>query len=194
MFIFDRVYNENNIPVSKARGWIGATRSIGTPDADSWTHTDNCFNDYWIWACGPEAGNKFWNIAQGNGGAIAGKFAAWDNLDCRWINKTWSHSVTVKPTNPKTGEGRGPMHPEDSKYWPEGGTESKNKWYVDWAEPNNKDDKEGFAQYLGVYSWNDQKVNPSGEKAPVSYIVEYSVYGCQTPEYRVLSADRSYSR
>ena len=195
MFIFDRVYTRNNIPASRARGWIGATRSAcGTPDANSWTHNSENYHNYWIWACGPEANTQFWNKAKGNGGSVSGKFAAWDNLDCRWNNKTWSNNVSTKPTNPKTNHGPGPMYSNDAKYWPAGGTDADNRWYVDWKEPNNLNNIEAFAQYLGVYSWNDQAVNPNSDKAPISYIVEYTKYGNQEQDHEELGAEQRYSK
>ena len=196
MFIFDRVYK--NTPASEARGWIGATRSAeSTPDADTWSHAESStnFRNDWIWACGPEAGTVFWNKAKGNGGAVAEQFAAWDNLDCRWTNKTWGQQLLEKPTNPKTGEGASTMYQEDAKFWPAGGTDDKNKWYVDWKEPNNDKGKEAFAQYLGIYSWNDQSVNPTNAaKAPISYIVEFTEYGSQIAAHPALKADKTYSR
>ena len=59
-----------------------------------------------------------------------------------------------------------------------------------WTEPNGN--AEYFAQYSGQYVWNDLN-NDGGSKKPTAYIVEYSVYGAQSPDHRVLTAKQTYS-
>ncbi|MBO7484977.1 MAG: hypothetical protein J6T84_02840 [Spirochaetaceae bacterium] len=191
MFIYDRVYSRNTDP-QDARGWIGATRcqKSATKDPDSWTVS--AFSDKWIWACGPEANTEFWTT--GTNGFIGNNFASWDNQNCRNRNNLWGHGRKDK------GPQDGPNYPTDIKYWPKNadGTPNYPKWYKAWSEPTGG--SEGYAQYLGVYCWNDQSNAPAPantdqlNKVPTSYIVEYTIYGTQQPEYPELKATQKYSR
>ena len=97
-FIYDRVYAKNpNITPAAATGWIGATRGInksGNYDAATWTFniaSDNkststsdtsSLRADWYWACGPEAGQKFYNKRQSahtGSGRVDGWYSSWNN-------------------------------------------------------------------------------------------------------------------
>lgn len=96
-FIYDRVYKLNpSITPTAATGWIGATRGInqsGGYDASTWSfansrsegsgNTDSSsLRAAWYWACGPEAGQKFYKTrksADTNSGRVEGMYSSWNN-------------------------------------------------------------------------------------------------------------------
>ena len=94
-FIYDRVYKNNGVAPANATGWIGATRGInksGNYDASTWsfasTLTDASGNTdssslraSWYWACGPEAGQKFYTTAKYASGTDSsnGMYTSWNN-------------------------------------------------------------------------------------------------------------------
>ncbi len=59
-FIYDRILK----PQSKTKAWIGGTRFTngGKYDEDTWTD-DETKGDKWVWACGPEAGEVYYETA-----------------------------------------------------------------------------------------------------------------------------------
>ncbi|HBB12978.1 MAG TPA: hypothetical protein DCZ76_01725 [Treponema sp.] len=89
-FIYDRVYAKNpNITPDAATGWIGATRGInksGNYDASTWSFAssmaDGSGNERagWYWACGPEAGQQFYNTRTASStGRVSGMYSSWNN-------------------------------------------------------------------------------------------------------------------
>ena len=94
-FIYDRVYAKNpNITPAAATGWIGATRGVnasGNYDASTWSFASSLADGSgnsdssslraaWYWACGPEAGQQFYNtrIASSTG-RVSGMYSSWNN-------------------------------------------------------------------------------------------------------------------
>ena len=97
-FIYDRVYAKNkDITPAAATGWIGATRGInksGNYDSSTWsfsitsdsgsnsTSDSSSLKANWYWACGPEAGQKFYNkrqSSQTDSGRVDGWYSSWNN-------------------------------------------------------------------------------------------------------------------
>ena len=96
-FIYDRVYKNKNVSSTDATGWLGATRGInqsGNYDAATWSFSITSDKDStstsdssslradWYWACGPEAGQKFYNKRQSahtGSGRVDGWYSSWNN-------------------------------------------------------------------------------------------------------------------
>ncbi len=176
-FIYDRLlkdYKEEFNDQTKAKSWIGASRSINSSDYDAseWSGSGN--TEDWYWVCGPEAGMKFytgktWTGKFDNGKVteshqrVSGMFSSWDNDEDRKLN--------------------------DLDYAKKDGKEAH------WNEPNNNNDKnndvELFCHYSGTYVWNDLN-NAGGNKKPQMYIVEFTEYGSQIAAHPALKADRTY--
>ena len=79
-FIYDQLFKGKT--TAEASAWLGATRannSAGGFDANSWTH--NGYNSYWNWACGPEAGQKFYDKATtaDGGKVVEGFYTNWNS-------------------------------------------------------------------------------------------------------------------
>lgn len=184
MFIYDRVYKNEGISQSNARGWIGAKRE----------------NGIWKWACGPEEGMEFYN--QSTKEPINGRFAAWDSFKDRMRNGTWSlcdempgiENSTPIYTRDNRDDYKEPIkalansHPDDKWYWP---NEKKHYWYVDWIHPLAAGEGDGSydnAYYTGIYTWGNEN-NKHG------LIIEYTAYNGVggTPDAPVLIAEKDYS-
>ncbi len=95
-FIFDRVYKNKGVSATDATGWIGATRGVnqsGGYDASTWSfastltegsgNTDSSsLRAAWYWACGPEAGQKFYKTRKSTdsgSGRVSGMYSSWNN-------------------------------------------------------------------------------------------------------------------
>ena len=80
-FIYDKLFPTGSDP-SKTAAWLGGTRaknSTGSYDASTWTH--GSYDNYWSWACGPEAGQMFYDKATkaAGGKVVDGFYANWNN-------------------------------------------------------------------------------------------------------------------
>ena len=94
-FIYDRVYARNpNITPAAATGWIGATRGVnasGNYDSSTWSFASSLADGSgnsdssslraaWYWACGPEAGQQFYNTRMASStGRVSGMYSSWNN-------------------------------------------------------------------------------------------------------------------
>lgn len=93
-FIYDRVYKKKNVSNKDATGWIGATRGInksGNYDASTWSFASSLADGSgnsdssslraaWYWACGPEAGQQFYNTRTASStGRVSGMYSSWNN-------------------------------------------------------------------------------------------------------------------
>ena len=73
-FIYDQLFSKKGISPGNAASWLGATRSLnqaGSYDASSWTVDSSKLSNEWYWACGPEAGEKFYTKAKTADGGVA---------------------------------------------------------------------------------------------------------------------------
>ncbi len=73
-FIYDQLFSKKGISSGNAASWLGATRSLnqaGSYDATSWTVNSSKLSNEWYWACGPEAGKKFYTKAKTSEGGVA---------------------------------------------------------------------------------------------------------------------------
>ncbi len=73
-FIYDQLFSKKGISPGNAASWLGATRSLnqaGSYDATSWTVDSSKLSKEWYWACGPEAGKKFYTKAKTSEGGVA---------------------------------------------------------------------------------------------------------------------------
>ena len=95
-FIYDRVYKNKGVSAANATGWIGATRGInksGNYDGKTWSfassrsegsgnNDSSSLRAAWYWACGPEAGQQFYNTrkyADTGSGRFNGMYTSWNN-------------------------------------------------------------------------------------------------------------------
>ena len=116
-FIFDRVYKNKGVAADKATGWIGATRGInksGNYDASTWTFANSISDGSgnsdssslragWYWACGPEAGKKFYTTRKYASGTDSsnGMYTSWNNPTDRSHNGL-GNTTNVEPNNSNT--------------------------------------------------------------------------------------------
>ncbi|MBO4387384.1 MAG: hypothetical protein J5817_10290, partial [Treponema sp.] len=116
-FIFDRVYKNKGVAADKATGWIGATRGInksGNYDASPWTFANSISDGSgnsdssslragWYWACGPEAGKKFYTTRKYASGTDSsnGMYTSWNNPTDRSHNGL-GNTTNVEPNNSNT--------------------------------------------------------------------------------------------
>ena len=79
-FIYDKLFKNKGIAPADASAWLGATRgkNSGRFDAATWTDNKNDLYNYWNWACGPEAGQKFYTPAS-NGSTVSGWYTSWNS-------------------------------------------------------------------------------------------------------------------
>ena len=171
-FIYDRVFGDAN-----GTAWLGATRDQnqkGGYDADVWQHVHNgkTPDDTWRWVCGPESGKEFfkitWNAAETK---ATGKGTKLNNMYSNWFQDKWPFNNTT------------------------------------YLEPNaDSSGSEKCAQYCGKtddgnemfkYKWNDLTESGSSNYSQWIvnwYVVEFTPYGNQVPDNRVLMADETYHR
>lgn len=187
-FVYDQLFK--GMEPDEVGSWIGGTRTIPKKGYDAATWEKNGYNDYWTWACGPEAirkddeGNYYDRIfytttrypKDEKSYRAPGKYSAWSNpVDCALNGIEWYYNGSA---------GRG-----EADY-----------------EPNNKntnysvENKEYFLQYTGRYVWNDANEkkgysdsNPGRWKIHY-YIVEFTPYeNKETGERHVPRAERMHA-
>ena len=188
-FVYDQLFK--GMGADDVGSWIGGTRI--TPrngyDASTWgwngtldnkgkaTWNSGEANDYWAWACGPEAGKKFYTkgkYAKDQNYRASGMYSSWSNpKDCALNGINYHYTDDVEPNN-----GGNPV--------------TTNAEY--------------YTQYTGRYVWNDAHEKGNGYSTTQKrwqihyYIVEFTPYEAKNgqPAQRAtktaLHAERVYSK
>ncbi len=192
-FVYDKIFGKNADP-DQVGSWIGGTRitprngydaSTWAWDADTMTSTSRGkatwnsgeVNNYWAWACGPEAGKKFYEKAKygtNQNYRTPGMYSSWSNkTDCALNGIAIAYSDDKEPNN-------GDNDPA-------------------------KKDAEYYTQYTGRYVWNDGHEKGNGYSTNQGrwqihyYIVEFTPYEAkngqpaQKADTTALHAERVYT-
>ncbi|MBP5747374.1 MAG: hypothetical protein J6W63_03295, partial [Treponema sp.] len=178
-FVYDQIFKaeqEDGKSPDDFGSWIGGTRTIprGGYDASTWNYkiADDGCNQYWAWACGPEAGKVFYTQAtykDGQSYRADGMYSSWSNkTDCALNGIEYFYKDDIEPNN----GGNDPV--------------TKNAEY--------------FTQYTGRYVWNDGKEKGKGYTTNQKrwqihyYIVEFCPYeNTETGERQVPYAERLHA-
>lgn len=178
-FVYDQIFKaeqEDGKSPDDFGSWIGGTRTIprGGYDASTWNYkiADDGCNQYWAWACGPEAGKVFYTQAtykDGQSYRADGMYSSWSNkTDCALNGIEYFYKDDIEPNN----GGNDPV--------------TKNAEY--------------FTQYTGRYVWNDGKEKGKGYTTTQKrwqihyYIVEFCPYeNTETGERQVPYAERLHA-
>ena len=163
-----------------------------TSDAETWVQgeqtdekgkTTQMFNDYWVWACGPEAGHVFYtqsiyrddDLPELKTHRAPGMYSSWSNpVDCSLNGIARAYNDDYEPNN-KTSENHIPS----------------KKTY----EEAMKKQEEYYAQYTGRYVWNDAIDGTGSQKRwqVHYYVVEFTPpYGEQKPTAPRYHAEKEY--
>ena len=191
-FIYDQVFK--GMAADNVGSWIGGTRikprsgydaTTWGWDADSLNGSGkatcwnaNEVNDYWAWACGPEAGKVFYTKAkyvEGQNYRAPGMYSSWSNKkDCALNGIEYHYTDDVEPNN----GGKNPA----------------------------TDRQEYYTQYTGRYVWNDGHEKGTGYTTGQGrwqihyYIVEFTPYEAtqygpgQRAKKTALHAEREYHK
>ncbi|MBO7485126.1 MAG: hypothetical protein J6T84_03600 [Spirochaetaceae bacterium] len=191
-FIYDQVFK--GMAADNVGSWIGGTRIKPRNGYDAttwgWDETSlnssgkatcwnaNEVNDYWAWACGPEAGKVFYTKAkyvEGQNYRAPGMYSSWSNKkDCALNGIEYHYTDDVEPNN-------GGKNPATER-------------------------QEYYTQYTGRYVWNDGHEKGNGYSTGQGrwqihyYIVEFTPYEATQygPGQRALKtalhAEREYHR
>jgi uncharacterized repeat protein (TIGR02543 family) len=193
-FVYDQLFKGKK--PDEVGSWIGGTRTIPKNGYDAATWEKKGYNDYWTWACGPEAIEKdkdtgeyckriFYTTARypkdGKSYRAPGMYSSWSNpVDCELNGIEWFYNgINADDTGKKQAD----------------------------YEPNNKDkdfsvkqDDEYYTQYTGRYVWNDaNEKKPYADSNPGRwkihyYIVEFTPYeNPETGERHVPRAERMHA-
>jgi len=198
-FVYDQVFKKERVEEKKGPddfgSWIGGTRCVPQDgyDAETWVQgeqtdekgkTSKMFNDYWVWACGPEAGHVFYtqsiyrddDLPELKTHRAPGMYSSWSNpVDCSLNGIARAYNDDYEPNN-KTSENHIP-----SKRTYEKAMEKQEEYY---------------AQYTGRYVWNDANdgTGDQGRWQVHYYVVEFTPYENKvTGEKYVSSAPRLHA-
>ena len=214
-FVYDQIFKKEQTggkTPDDFGSWIGGTRQTAKEgyDAATWT-AKSAYNQYWVWACGPEAGKVFYEnaifrdnddtkgtkftgkVEKSDGSKInvsgmnyraPGMYSSWSNpVDCALNGIQWFYDGT-KPTNESN---------KQADYEPNN-TNSNNH---SSDEPSVSTATEYYTTYTGRYVWNDAKPKANGTQARWKahyYIVEFTPYeNTATGERHVPRAERLHA-
>lgn len=196
-FVYDQVFKKERDEEGKGPddfgSWIGGTRCLPQEgyDAETWVQgeqtdekgkTSKMFNDYWVWACGPEAGHVFYtqsiyrddDLSELKTHRAPGMYSSWSNpVDCSLNGIARAYNDDYEPNN-KNSENHIP--------------------YKKTYEEAMKKQEEYYAQYTGRYVWNDA-IDGTGTQKRWQvhyYVVEFTPYGEQKPTAPRFHAEQEY--
>ena len=200
-FVYDKLFKGQE--PDEVGSWIGGTRQTSKEGYDSskWTKKtgDSDYTQYWVWACGPEAGEIFYENAiyrdkdatkgkkfsgkvkdsAGNEKTVngmnyrkEGMYSSWSNpVDCALNGITWFYDGT-KPEDVPQKDRQADYEPNNQS----SGNHSSNSPSVTKAI-------EYYTTYTGRYVWNDAKPAANGTQSRWKahyYIVEFTPYESRT--------------
>lgn len=221
-FVYDRIFKkeqDDGKTPDDFGSWIGGTRQTSKEgyDDSKWTKKtgDIDYTQYWVWACGPEAGEIFYENAiyrdndETKGKKFSGKvkdsagnektvngmnyrkegmYSSWSNpVDCALNGITWFYDGT-KPANESN---------KQADYEPN--NQASNNHSI--SNPSVTKPYEYYTTYTGRYVWNDAKPAANGTQARWKahyYIVEFTPYESRTtgeryvPRAPRLHAEQTY--
>ncbi|MCR5317262.1 MAG: hypothetical protein K6E22_03460 [Treponema sp.] len=203
-FVYDQVFKKERDEEKKGPddfgSWIGGTRCVPQDgyDAETWVQgeqtdekgkTSKMFNDCWVWACGPEAGQVFYTkpIYRDDDLPLKthrapGMYSSWSNpVDCSLNGIEYYYDGSTD----ERGKNNGADFEPNNKT-----KENHTKTY----EEAMKKQEEYYAQYTGRYVWNDAKDGTGKQKRwqVHYYVVEFTPYGEQKPTAPCFHAEQEY--
>lgn len=189
-FVYDQVFKDKKDPQGRSGpdyvgSWIGGTRVLPKNgyDRDTWDWSKNDSQQFWVWACGPEAGQVFYTKAiyrddDDHSYRADGMYSSWSNpVDCRENGIPIAYADDYEPNNQNSNN-----HKTSTNY------------NTATATPC-----EFYTQYTGRYVWNDahdkyRKDSTQDRWRVHYYVVEFSPYeNPETGERQVPTAERMHA-
>lgn len=189
-FVYDQVFKDKKDPQGRSGpdyvgSWIGGTRVLPKNgyDRNTWDWSKNDSQQFWVWACGPEAGQVFYTKAiyrddDDHSYRADGMYSSWSNpVDCRENGIPIAYADDYEPNNQNTNN-----HKTSTNY--NTATSTPCEYYT---------------QYTGRYVWNDahekyRKDSTQDRWRVHYYVVEFTPYeNTETGEKQVPTAPRLHA-